>query len=63
MAQLVNVKSQTFKKLKPNLTQMLDKDIAQLIQDNPLIMVRPILTDDEQVVMGFKEDEYHKFTA
>ncbi len=59
--QLVNTKSQTFKKLKPELLEMNDQQIRQLIQENPSIMLRPILIADGKSVIGFKEEEYHTF--
>ncbi len=61
--QLVNTKSQTFKKLKPELSEMNDQQIRQLIQDNPSIMLRPILIVDGELVIGFKEGDYQTFLA
>jgi arsenate reductase-like glutaredoxin family protein len=40
---------------------MSDEEVVKLIQENPSIMVRPILTDGHQLVVGFKEAEYQIF--
>jgi arsenate reductase-like glutaredoxin family protein len=58
---LVNKRGQTYKKLKPDLNNMSDEEVVKLIQENPSIMVRPILTDGHQLVVGFKEAEYQIF--
>ena len=55
---LINLKSQVFKKLKPDLKNMDEKSIANLINENPRILLRPILTDGETLVLGFKENQY-----
>jgi arsenate reductase-like glutaredoxin family protein len=40
---------------------MSDEEVVKLIQENPSIMVRPILTDGHQIVVGFKEAAYQIF--
>lgn len=55
------MKSQTFKKLQPDLEAMTEQKIIQLIQENPSIMVRPILASDQQMMVGFKEADYEAF--
>ncbi|NMA15131.1 MAG: transcriptional regulator [Clostridia bacterium] len=59
--ELVNKRGQTYKKLKPDLNNMSDEEVVKLIQENPSIMVRPILTDGHQIVVGFKEAAYQIF--
>lgn len=58
--QLVNTKSQTYKKLKPDLDGMDEKEIMGFIHENPSAMLRPILMDERHLVIGFKEDEYEE---
>lgn len=58
---LINKKSQVFKKLAVTLTDLDDKGIIKLIEDNPRIIVRPILTGDNSIIFGFKEQEYLDF--
>lgn len=58
---LVNTKSQDYKNLKPDLAEMKDSEIADLIKDYPRIMVRPIISDGQRMLTGFKEDEYSAF--
>jgi arsenate reductase-like glutaredoxin family protein len=60
MKNLVNVKGQAYKKLRPDLSVMSDGEIIKLIRDNPLLMIRPLLTDGITLVTGFKEDEYQE---
>lgn len=61
LKQLVNIKGQTYKKLKPDLKSLSEQDVILLIQDNPSIMVRPILTDGHNLIIGFKETDYQAF--
>ena len=37
---------------------MNEHDTIRLIQENPTIMIRPVLMKDDLIVIGFKEDEY-----
>jgi len=61
VTQLVNTRGQTYKKIRPDLAAMGEEDIVRLIQDNPSIMVRPILTDGASLITGFREAEYRAF--
>ncbi|WP_420825501.1 arsenate reductase family protein [Thermanaerosceptrum fracticalcis] len=40
---------------------MQEEKIIGLIQENPSIMVRPILTDGQHLITGFKETVYQTF--
>ncbi len=55
---LVNKKSQAFRKTKADLQAMNDEAIVSLIYDNPRIMIRPILTDGTRLILGFDEERY-----
>jgi arsenate reductase-like glutaredoxin family protein len=55
LSQLVNPKSQAFKQLKPDLSKMDEQQIIGLIQGNPKLMVRPVLTDGQTSLIGFRE--------
>ena len=55
---LINKKSQVFKKMAVNLTELDNKGVVQLIGDNPRIIVRPILTVGNNILFGFKEQDY-----
>lgn len=57
---LVNTRSQAFKKLQPRLAEMDDLAIADLIKGEPRIMVRPVLMVDDRYLEGFKEEEYQQ---
>jgi len=38
-----------------------DEQIADLIIENPRILIRPILSDGSNLVLGFKEENYQQF--
>lgn len=60
---LVNIRSQAFKKLQPQLMEMDEAGIAGLIKQEPRIMVRPVLVVDKKLVTGFKDEEYQRILA
>lgn len=60
---LVNIRSQAFKKLQPQLMEMDEAGIADLIKQEPRIMVRPVLVVDKKLVTGFKDEEYQRILA
>ena len=55
---LLNPGSKGFKELKLDMDSITDPEAAELINKNPKIMRRPLLTDHKKLVAGFKEDEY-----
>lgn len=55
---LVNQRSQAFKKLNPQLGGLDDQAIIQLILAHPRIMVRPILVGDKKFLTGYKVADY-----
>jgi len=57
---LVNTRSQAFKKLRPPLPDLDEAGVAELIQQEPRIMVRPILVVGQKLAIGFKEEEYQR---
>lgn len=59
--ELVNTKSQVFKKMNVSLPELGDDDIIRLIQQNPRIIIRPLLTDGQRVLLRFNEQDYEKF--
>jgi len=59
--ELVNTKSQVFKKMNVSLSELNNNDIIELMQQNPRIIIRPLLTDGQQVLLRFKEKDYHEF--
>jgi arsenate reductase-like glutaredoxin family protein len=61
LAQLLNTKSPTFKKLGIKANQLDDQLALKLMIENPRLMVRPVLVRDNGVLSRFKEEEYNKF--
>lgn len=58
---LVNKKSQVFKKMNISLPELSELEIADLIKENPRILIRPVLTNGSQIILGFKETVYQDF--
>ena len=44
-----------------DLEKLTDKEVIKLIQDNPRIMLRPVLKKGEKAITGFKESTYEEF--
>lgn len=63
LKELVNLKSQAFKKLQPDLTAMNDEEVMQLINSEPRIMRRPVLSNGKQMVIGFTESEFENMLS
>lgn len=58
---LINHRSQVFKKLDPDFDGMDEETAADLIKAYPRLLKRPILTDGSKLfIIGFKETEYKK---
>lgn len=55
---LINPRSQAFKKRRPDLAAMDDEEVVRLIVSDPRIMKRPVLSDGQRLVTGFAEDEF-----
>lgn len=60
---LVNTRSQAFRKLQPQLQDLDEAGVAELIKREPRIMVRPILVAHQNLATGFKEEEYKGLLA
>ncbi len=60
---LLNPKSAGLKKMALDLDNIDDQQAAALINEQPRIMRRPLLTDGRQIVIGFNAEQYAKLTA
>ena len=60
---MINKKSQVFKKMAVDLTELGESDIIRLMVDNPRIIIRPLLSDEQQLLQGFNEQDYINFTS
>jgi len=38
-----------------------EQAVFELVSGNPRILLRPMLSDGEKLMTGFKEDQYRKF--
>ena len=57
---LINTKSQTFKKLQPDLEAMGEAQVVALIASDPRILRRPIVADAKGLLLGFAEAAYEE---
>lgn len=60
---LINKKSQTWRGLtdeQKSFTQ--ENDLIALVQANPSLMKRPLLENEQQLILGFVEEEYQQLT-
>lgn len=55
---LVNTRSQVYKKLGLDVNNMSEAEAIQYMADNPRIMKRPIVTGGKSVLFAYKEAEY-----
>ncbi|MBS3971156.1 MAG: hypothetical protein KGZ94_13700 [Clostridia bacterium] len=61
VVELINPKSRNLKQMELDLSKLDEPGAIKALQGNPKIMYRPILTDGERIVVGFKEDEFKNF--
>lgn len=57
---LINPRSRNLKQLNVDLNILSEEDALKLLKENPKIMYRPILKDEDDLIIGFKEDNYIK---
>jgi arsenate reductase-like glutaredoxin family protein len=55
---LVNPKSTGFKAMNLDLDEVSDEEAAILINENPKIMIRPLLSDGKSISVGFDPDRF-----
>ena len=63
LSQLINAKSQAFRKMGLSSPDLDEEEIIRLIGENPRILIRPLLTDGQRVLLRFKEEDYAEFTG
>jgi len=47
--------------LKDKLPKLSDEEALKLLASDGMLIKRPILTNDEKIVIGFKEEEWNNF--
>lgn len=56
--ELINPRSQVFKKMDLDMDLITDEKAINLMIENPRIIKRPIITGKDKVIFAFKEEEY-----
>ena len=49
--------------IKDQLKTATDQELLDLLSSDGMLLKKPILTDGEKVIIGFKEEELEKYTA
>ncbi len=57
VADLLNKGSKAFKSLKVDTGEFTSRQVADLLQENPKAIYRPLLTDGKGLVVGFKPEQ------
>lgn len=47
--------------LKDKLSKLSDEEALKLLASDGMLIKRPILTDNEKILIGFKEEEWNNF--
>lgn len=63
LVQMINSKGQAFKKLGVPVQELDDNQALALIQENPRVMVRPVLVNKSKAITGFNEEQYQSFVS
>ena len=58
--ELINKRSQVFKKMGVKLDSVTEEEATRLMQENPRIISRPLLTNGQQALIWFKEEGYRQ---
>jgi len=58
--EMVNPKSQAFKKIQSDLASMDEHQVLDLIRSDPRILRRPIIADEKGLMLGFSEAAYQE---
>ncbi len=56
--QMINPKSKDYKNLTADITTASGEEIAEVVKGSPRILKRPILTDGQEIIIGFKDQTY-----
>lgn len=49
--------------LKDTLPSMSDEELLQLLASNGMLIKRPLLVSDDQIIIGFNEENYEKLCS
>ena len=61
MQELLNARSRGLKELQVgDISSLTESEAAKLMEENPKIMIRPLLSDGVKLVIGFKPEEMEK---
>ena len=61
---VINRRGTTWRKLSDDVKNSMDEHKAiDIALDNPSIIKRPLLVHNQNILLGFKEEEYQRLTA
>lgn len=63
MIELINTRSQVFRKLGVDVGNLSEQEAIQLILAHPRIMIRPIFVGEGQVLFRFVEEDYKQLLS
>lgn len=58
---LISERSKVFKKLSIDFDDLPMDDLLKLVQENPSLLRRPLITDGKRLLIGFNEEEIRVF--
>jgi len=61
--EILSRRSQTFKNLDVDINDMTVSELLEMLSDDPRLLKRPILTDGENVIIGYNSDAMKNFLA
>lgn len=59
---LISTRSNAFKKLDKNLEDLSVNELVSFIQNNPSVLKRPIIIDEDSFLVGYDDDEITAFS-
>ncbi|WP_111875481.1 transcriptional regulator SpxA [Aerococcus tenax] len=59
--EIISTRSKAFQELHIDLNEISLNELFDLIQENPVLLRRPIIMDEKRLQVGYNEDEIRRF--
>src|SRR5699024_7442224 len=59
--EIISTRSKVFQQLDVTIEQLPLKDLCNLIRENPALLRRPIILDENRLQVGYNEDDIRRF--